>query len=144
MGIREHPRRGASSRKRILPLLLCAVVVSGCAPRGIFYWGGYEDSLYQRYIEQDSAQAEVYLRESIADAEQNNYRVPPGVYADYGFLLYRRGDKRSAVAYFSKEKQIYPESSALMSKLIERVRLQLEQEPKEPNPAATEEDADEL
>ncbi len=115
-----------------------SILLSGCAPGGLFYWGDYEDSLYQRYIEHDPAQAEIYLRETIVEAEQNQYRVPPGVYADYGFMLYRRGDKPAAIAYFGKEQETYPESSALMTKLIERVRLQMNPKSNETKPDATE------
>ena len=44
-------------------------------------------------------------------------RVPPGAYADYGFLLFRRGDRKGAIAYFEKERLLFPESSAFMTKL---------------------------
>lgn len=135
MGIGKNPGAGVSSIKKLLSLAISAFFLSGCAPSGIFYWGDYEDSLYQRYIEQNPAQAEVYLQETITDAERKHYRGPPGVYADYGFLLYRRGDKQAAIAFFNKEKRTYPESALLMEKLIERVRLQMEQEILQENPS---------
>jgi len=47
--------------------------------------------------------------------------VPPGAYAEYGFLLFKQGDNRGAKAYFEKEKSAFPESGALMTKLIEQV-----------------------
>jgi hypothetical protein len=46
------------------------------------------------------------------------------VYADYGFLLYRRGDYVGAIEKFEQEKRAFPESAALMSKLIERIQQQ--------------------
>lgn len=104
---------------------LFILLLGGCAPQGLFYWGDYESSLYQRYVEQNPSQAEAYLKQTIAEAERANYRIPPGVYADYGYLLYRRDEKRAAIAYFGKEKKLYPESTLLMDKLIERVRLQM-------------------
>ena len=72
----------------------------------------------------DTTQTEVHLRELIAEAESTQKRVPPGVYADYGFMFYKRGDKSSAINYFEKEKSLYPESSFFMVKLIERIKLQ--------------------
>lgn len=135
MGIGKNPGATASHLKKLLSLVAPAFFLSGCAPSGIFYWGDYEDSLYQRYIEHNPAQAEVYLQETIIDAERNHYRVPPGVYADYGFLLYRRGDKQAAIEFFNKEKQTYPESAMLMEKLMVRVRLQMEQEILRDNPS---------
>lgn len=95
--------------------------LSGCAPKGLYDWGSYEDSLYSRYTDNDFIQAEAYVSESLPTAA-HPMRVPPGVYADYGFLLYRRGDYAGALEYFEKEKSTYPESSALMTKLIGKVR----------------------
>lgn len=101
-----------------------AVGVTACAPTPLYRWGGYEASLYSRYAREDLVRAEVQLRNTIAVAEREGKRVPPGAYADYGFLLYRRKDYDGAVRYFEKEKAAFPESAALMSKLIERVRQQ--------------------
>lgn len=106
--------------KCFMGILACAMV--GCATPSIYYWGNFEDGLHNRYMIQDQAQADVYLFETIRTAEQQNLRVPPGAYADYGFLLFKRGDREGAIAYFEKEKRLFPESSAFMTKLIERVK----------------------
>ena len=102
-----------------LPLLM----ISGCTPTGLYYWGDYEESLYQRYIENDSEQAENYVRETLEEAVSEK-RVPPGLYADYGFMFYQRGNKNAAIDFFEKEKKLFPESSVLMSTLIEKVTEQ--------------------
>ncbi len=95
----------------------------GCSAPSIYHWGKLENGLHDRYVNEDHAQADVYLLETITTAEQQHLRVPPGAYADYGFLLFRRGDRRGAIAYFEKEKLLFPESSAFMTKLIERVKI---------------------
>ena len=105
--------------------LVIAAGLAGCAPPALYQWGEYEDSLYRRYVKEDIAGAEAYLRETLVAAELKS-RVPPGVYADYGFLLYRRGDYAGAIAKFEQEKRAFPESAALMSKLIERIQQQRE------------------
>ncbi len=104
--------------------LVIGAGLAGCAPPALYQWGEYEDSLYRRYVKEDSAGAEAYLRETIVAAELTS-RVPPGVYADYGFLLYRHGDYAGAIEKFDQEKRAFPESAALMSRLIERIRQQL-------------------
>jgi len=96
------------------------LLLTGCA-NSIFYWGKYEDSLIERYIENNHAQTEMYLRDLIVEAEANHQRIPPGVCADYGFSLYQRGDINGAVNFFSKERALYPEAIPFMTKLIERV-----------------------
>ena len=103
--------------------LVIAAGLAGCAPPALYQWGEYEDSLYRRYVKEDIAGAEAYLRETLVAAELKS-RVPPGVYADYGFLLYRRGDYAAAIEKFEQEKRAFPESAALMSKLIERIQQQ--------------------
>ncbi len=45
--------------------------------------------------------------------------VPPGVYAEVGMITVRKGHPDVAVSYFKKEKELYPESSVLMDRLIE-------------------------
>ena len=105
--------------------LVVGAGLAGCAPPALYQWGEYEDSLYRRYVKEDIAGAEAYLRETLVAAELKS-RVPPGVYADYGFLLYRRGDYAGAIEKFEQEKRAFPESAALMSKLIERIQQQRE------------------
>src|SRR5438445_4860374 len=99
-----------------------AIALVGCAQPSIYHWGKFEDGLHDRYVNQNHDQADAYLLETIGAAEQQNLRVPPGAYADYGFLLFKRGDRAGAIAYFEKERLLFPESSAFMTKLIERIK----------------------
>jgi hypothetical protein len=93
-----------------------------CGGPNLYYWGDYEQGLYDRYVSEQHAQADAYLLETITDAEQQHQKAPPGAYADYGFQLFKRGDRNGAIAYFEKEKLAFPESSALMTKLIDRIK----------------------
>ncbi|CCE22894.1 DUF4810 domain-containing protein [Methylotuvimicrobium alcaliphilum] len=104
--------------------VMSVFVLAGCAPQGLYYWGAYEDGLYDRYVENSGEQVEAYLRQSMTEAEASRMPVPPGLYADYGFVLYQRGDKAGAIDYFRRERELYPESTALMNKLIERIEQQ--------------------
>jgi hypothetical protein len=57
------------------------------------------------------------MKEVVMRAEEEG-RVPPGIYAEYGFLLLEQGDRRTAVQYFQKEAAKWPESRMLMEKMI--------------------------
>lgn len=111
-------------------LLASVTLLAGCASNSLYYWGDYSDSLEHRYEHEDIAQAEQLLREQMASYQNSGgtpatsdvRRVPPGMYADYGFLLFRRGDMAGAMAFFQREKEAFPESTGLMNKLIERIR----------------------
>lgn len=102
--------------------LAIATSLIGCGGPSLYYWGDFEQGLYDRYVTEQPAQADDYLLNTITDAEQEHQKVPPGAYADYGFLLFKRGDRNGAIAYFEKEKQAFPESSALMNKLVDRIK----------------------
>lgn len=114
------------SRLNFCFFMFSSALLAGCAPPELFHWGEYEGSLYERYVESDIERTEAHLQECIYEAQKNNQRVPPGLYADYGFMLYKRGDKSGAISFFDKEKNLYPESSVLMTKLIDRVKQQNE------------------
>ncbi|MGH8497448.1 MAG: DUF4810 domain-containing protein [Methylococcales bacterium] len=134
----DHQRAGCSwARAGIsrVVLLFAISAMTGCARPSLYDWGSYEDSLYLRYADQDFSQAESYLSQSIPRTAHPS-RAPPGVYADYGFLLYRRGDYAGALQYFEKEKKAFPESSALMTKLSDRVQQKMDEKssPKDVDP----------
>ena len=47
---------------------------------------------------------------------------PPGLLAEYGYVLYKRGEAKSAIEYFEREVTEWPESEALMKRIIERAK----------------------
>lgn len=108
-----------------LPAFLALLTVAACAPTPLFYWGQYEESLYERHkdpSEQGQAVAFKMLEVTIQEAEANKARVPPGVYADYGYLLFKQGRVDDAIAYFRKEAETYAESRYLMESIISRIQ----------------------
>ncbi len=106
---------------RLVFISLFSLSLWACAPKSLFYWGDYETSIYDRWIGNDNDMGEQHLQQTITTAEQSGRKVPPGLYADYGFMLYRRGNLDGAIAYFDKERKTFPESSLLMSKLIDKI-----------------------
>lgn len=108
----------------LLFFLFVFLGLTACAPPTMYHWGDYEDSLYKRSkdaSEQGQAEAFKMLEVTIQEAEAKNYRVPPGVYAEYGYLLFKQGKHDPAVTYFRKEADIYKESKYLMDSIISRI-----------------------
>ncbi len=102
----------------------CAVIASGCGSGALYNWDRYEKSLQASYVAHDEAKAWSDLEATITSAQQTGRRIPPGVCAEYGFLLYKRGQRERAIEYFQQEAQLFPESKLLMDKLIAKVREQ--------------------
>jgi hypothetical protein len=93
----------------------------------MYYWGNYEDSLYAYYKSAETPQdLQVYmdrLSQIISKGEQESRQVPPGIYAEYGFGLYKMKRYNEAIAYFEKEKTAWPEAVPLMDRMIKNVRV---------------------
>ena len=67
------------------------------------------------------------LAEVIEEGEAKG-SVPPGIYAEYGHVLLDIGKAREAIIYFEKEKNVWPESSMLMDKMIDFATASIEKE----------------
>ncbi len=109
-------------RYAILLVAGAAIALIGCKPPTIYDWGNYEGSLYT--LMKNPTSMEKYgksLVSLIQDAEGSG-RVPPGIYAEYGYFLYVTNQPGEAVKYFEKEKQRWPESARLMDKMISNGR----------------------
>ena len=47
--------------------------------------------------------------------------VPPGVNAEYGFLLYKAGKKTEGIELLNAEMKTYPESEKFISRIIKQL-----------------------
>jgi len=104
--------------KSVILFFVMAVGLIGCATPPMYHWGNYEHSLYQYYKHpEDESKIAESLATIIKDGEVDG-RVPPGIYAEYGYFLLSSGHSGEAITYFKKEKKIWPESSMLMDKMI--------------------------
>lgn len=91
--------------------------LSGCV-KTHYAWNDYDSKLYNHY--KDPSQKEEFaiaLKESLEDAEAAK-AVPPGIYAEYGFLLYEQGNSLESIKYYQKEYDMWPESRFFMSKMM--------------------------
>lgn len=113
-------------RAALLAAALAAVLGgAACTPRSTLYdWDGYDDALYRHYRQpQDRDTWVESLKTAVLAAEAQGRRVPPGLYAEYGYALYEEGVYPQAVAYFRKEREQWPESRFLMEKMIRNAEL---------------------
>lgn len=107
--------------------LLSAITLAGCAtaPKPMYYWNDYSTSLYnykKNPGDDTYASHKACLTKIIDDSNQNNTRVPPGIYAELGFMNMKEGRNDDAVNLFNLEMQKYPESSTFISMLIEKAK----------------------
>ena len=102
----------------IAPILVG--LLAGCVTNHQRYgWGTYDPSLYAYYKDptKEAALAES-LAAIISTADSNHAPVPPGIYAEYGYLQLQEGKNIAAVDLFKQEESHWPESKVFMDRMI--------------------------
>ncbi|BDU72015.1 DUF4810 domain-containing protein [Mesoterricola silvestris] len=105
---------------RAWPPLVLALALGCAAPATCpgLDWGGYEDSLRRLVANPGGLEAYGASLRRILDRNPDGTRVPPGLYAEYGYVLFLSGRKEEAAGFFTKEKTRWPEASLLMDRMI--------------------------
>ena len=116
----------------VLPMALL-LILGGCATTkpSMYQWGGYDGKLYATYKESNKVEElRVALETLIAQQEQANRKVAPGLYAELGTLYLQAGSSDLALDMYKKERAAWPESKGLMDALISNIerRSQAKQE----------------
>lgn len=113
------------NKKLILFGALTALCLSSCmTEKRLYSWYDSEDATYQ-YTKKGTEET---LTKAMAQYEmvinkQKGVRqvVPPGINAEYGFLLFKAGKKQEGLALFRAEIQAYPESEKFISRIIKQL-----------------------
>jgi hypothetical protein len=97
--------------------------VARAADTSLYEWWNYERDFYRAYDQSEKAQKfEATLLQIIEKSDEAGRKPPPGLLGEYGYVLYKRGETKSAIEYFQREASEWPESEALMKRIIERAQ----------------------
>lgn len=112
-------------KKKLTIFLLFAFCISTTACiQTMYHWGEYEDSIYKMDIGasvEEQKEALLMIQTTIEEAEGGGGKVPPGVYAHYGYLMLKQGKNKEAKELFIKEKEHFPESAYFMDSLVKLI-----------------------
>ncbi|MGF6553302.1 hypothetical protein QFZ96_008438 [Paraburkholderia youngii] len=111
-------------RRIYLPVVMAAVLLSGCAaksPPPLYQWTGYQPAVYD-YLKGEKAPQEQIeaLEKSLQDIRGKGHTPPPGFHAQLGMLYASVGNDTQAMQGFESEKQLFPESSTYMDFLMKK------------------------
>ncbi|MDR1591996.1 MAG: DUF4810 domain-containing protein [Prevotellaceae bacterium] len=111
--------------KKLLLIAACSLLLVGCASKTALYsWSKYQEVSYS-YIKTSTDEAlEKLLKEYqyIIDHQKSGRQtVPPGIYADYGYLLVKHGKVKEGIALMKMEVALYPESAQFIEGIIKRL-----------------------
>ena len=103
-------------------IVLCCLAATGCTPQKMYYFGDYSKTLYSLEKNQDEESLLKHkqgLETIISESETRNLPVPPGIYAELGYINLKSNNSKEAIRLFQAESQLYPESRHLMDRLIQ-------------------------
>lgn len=110
--------------KKNIIFAICAMAMTSCQSPTLYSWYGSEDATYtytkrgtDETLEKAMQQYEKVLK------KQKGLRkvVPPGVNAEYGYLLCKAGKKVEGLTLLRAEIQAYPESEKFISRIIKQL-----------------------
>lgn len=111
--------------KKFLLIGGCILALTSCATTNKMYsWHNYEDITY-KYSKKSTEELQVKLLEEYKKMtlKQKDIRavVPPGLYAEYGFLLCKTGKNDEGISFLKEEIKLYPESEKYVSRIIKQL-----------------------
>ncbi|MCX6141883.1 MAG: DUF4810 domain-containing protein [Ignavibacteriales bacterium] len=113
-------------KAKTLLFMLFVGLLAGCATnKDIFYWGDYSESLYAYKKNPDDKTLAAHkktLLDIITVSPKQNRPVPPGVYAEYGYLIVKEGKQAEGLEYLNKEETQYPESKIFVERLKQELQ----------------------
>lgn len=100
-----------------------ALFLSACGPEvnTLYSWNGYSSAVLTHYKDGTSATDFATSLAIIIQKSEAEDKVPPGLYAEYGYALLESGNDSQAIIYFQKERDAWPESEAYMGNIIFRL-----------------------
>lgn len=105
----------------LIRMAILLLILSGCTPQTkLFYWGQYSSTLYKYKKNPDDNSLAAHkqsLHDVITRSPKLHKKIPPGICAEYGYILYREGRTNEGIEYLEKETVLYPESKSFVQKL---------------------------
>lgn len=100
-----------------------ALLLVACGPKAntLYSWNGYSSAVLTHYKDGTSADEFSKTMAVVVQKSETENKVPPGLYAEYGYALLEAGQDGQAIIYFQKERDMWPESEAYMDNVIFRL-----------------------
>ena len=97
---------------------------SRATSKPLYSWYDYQKDYYNYIKKADNKSLDELIKtyEKIIEKQKaTRGTVPPGVYADYGYILMKKGKTAEAKAMFAKEVELYPESEVFVGSILKRL-----------------------
>lgn len=110
--------------KKIVILAVVALAGASCTTQKPLYnWKGYDDAIYAYTKRSDEKSVEALMEiytKLIENSGGSRNVPPPGVCADYGYLLLQAGKTEEGKELLRRETVLYPESKQFIDRILKR------------------------
>ncbi len=106
-------------------VIMTSIFFAGCTSQKMYYFGNYSQTLYsfeKNQTKEALINHQQELEKVISESEVRNLLVPPGIYAELGYINLKANNSQEAIRLFQAESQLYPESKHLMDRLIQSAK----------------------
>ncbi|MDR3366282.1 MAG: DUF4810 domain-containing protein [Prevotellaceae bacterium] len=111
--------------KKITFTILAALCLASCATqRPLYSWYNYNTTSYSylKNADEKSTQELIETYQKIIEKQKGSRNVvPPGIYADYGFLLLQANKPEEGKAMLLQEIALYPESKVFIDRILKMI-----------------------
>ena len=111
--------------KKIIFISTIALLLASCTTQKHLYsWGKYELTSYNYLKNSDEKSTQELIKtyqQIIAKQKGTRRVVPPGIYADYGFILLQTNKTKEAKTMLLKEIDLYPESEIFIARILKLI-----------------------
>ena len=86
----------------------------------LYSWNNYDDTSYKYFKNSDEESTEQLIKtyQKLIEKQTGTRKtVPPGICADYGFILLQTGKIEEGKAMLEKEISLYPESKVFIDRI---------------------------
>lgn len=108
--------------KKIIFISITVLLLASCTTQKPLYsWGKYEITSYNylKNSDEKSTQKLIETYQQIIEKQKGTRNaIPPGVCADYGFLLLQEGKTNEGKELLMKEIALYPESKVFINRIL--------------------------
>ncbi len=111
--------------KKLNLLFFSLLLLASCTVQEpLYHWGDYETTSYN-YLKKSTEESTQKLIEDfqkiIEDKKGSSGKVPPGIYADYGFVLLQANKTAEGKEMLLTEVALYPESKIFIDRILKMI-----------------------
>ncbi|MDA3911852.1 MAG: DUF4810 domain-containing protein [Bacteroidales bacterium] len=110
--------------KKLFVTIVAAFMLFSCGQKPLYDYRNYDNTTYS-YLKKNDEKADQNLAETyesiIEKPRGERNTVPPGIYADYGYLLLQLDQTEKGKKMLAREIELYPESKIFIDRILKKL-----------------------